>query len=155
MASTTDEGFKVLHGLDQVDRPALIKLLEIGFGRPLKNPAALIQSSIVHFYQEANGIYASAALLEETSCGLYLSKFAVAPLHRGDGMAKKLWAAVCAAHSDFFWRCRLTNPFDTWYERQSEGHRTVGYWRVFWHGMASADEEVLVNYCLKREEDFC
>jgi len=83
----------------------LLALLAESFKKTPK-PDAIEQ--VTKVYLDEN--YRGAVLLEEQSEGLYLSKFAVGPEARGEGLALELWAEVCKNHPAFFWRSRVGIP---------------------------------------------
>ena len=95
-----------------------------------------------------------AALLEKTDLGLYLSKFAVAPAMRGDGIAKLMWEHICDEYPSFFWRAHRENPFTAWYMRRSDGWCEQGEWCVFWHGLSEVEADCAVQYAINRPIDF-
>ena len=141
---------RVLHSVQHLDQDKLIGLLEQSFGRKLARVEFLTQTLEV-IVDEA---YRGAVLLESTDCGMYLSKFAVGVEARGSGLAQELWDLVVARHPCLFWRCRRSNPVNSWYEKQADGCHAEGEWRVFWRGVPADHLSQLILYCLARPEDF-
>lgn len=141
---------KTFHGLDEVDRKRLLKLLETSFGKTLASEDFL--SSVAHAYIEKD--YRGAVLLEEHAAGFYLSKFAVGREARGEGLAMELWREVCKNHAALFWRSNASNPFNSWYHNQSEGHHRQGKWQIYWRGISPNDISTIVEFCCNRGEDF-
>ncbi|HKL21857.1 MAG TPA: hypothetical protein VJ904_08630 [Tichowtungia sp.] len=133
----------------RLEKPKLEALLEESFQRKPK-PGAL--DAVTQVYLEEN--YRGAVLLEEHLEGLYLSKFAVGPEARGEGLAQELWQTVCQIHPAFFWRSRVGNPVNQWYDRQADGYYTAGDWMIFWRGMSAAALPGLITFCLERPPDF-
>ncbi|MCC7300958.1 MAG: hypothetical protein IT583_07750 [Verrucomicrobia bacterium] len=131
------------------DSPKLLALLEESFG---KTPRDGVLNGVDKIYFEEN--YRGAALLEEQPEGLYLSKFAVGPEARGEGLAQELWEEVCKNHAAFFWRSRKNNPINQWYDRHADGRHTAGDWIVFWRGMDAAAIPGLIAFCQARSADF-
>ncbi|HNX53435.1 MAG TPA: hypothetical protein PLD51_06945 [Pontiellaceae bacterium] len=131
------------------DSNRLLALLEESFG---KKPKAGVFSASTHIYCEEN--YRGAALLEDHPEGLYLSKFAVGPEARGEGLAQELWDEVCKNHPAFFWRSRKGNPINQWYDRQADGRHTAGDWIIFWRGMDAASIPGFIRFCSARPADF-
>jgi len=127
----------------------LLALLEESFEKTPK-PDAL--DDVTQVYLEEN--YRGAVLLEEKPEGLYLSKFAVGPEARGEGVAQELWDEVCKNHSAFFWRSRVGNSVNQWYDRQADGYYTVGDWQIFWRGMTADSLPGLIAFCENRVPDF-
>lgn len=136
--------------LEQVDCVRLISLLEASFSKTLETDAFL--ASVSHAYIEKD--YRGAVLLEEHPAGLYLSKFAVGQEARGEGVALELWREVCRNHKSLFWRSNVSNPFNSWYDKQADGHHTEGKWQIFWRGVSAEAISDIVKYCCARGEDF-
>jgi len=131
------------------DPARLLALLEESFGR---KPKAGVIGAAAQIYFEEN--YRGAALLEKHPEGLYLSKFAVGPEARGEGLAQELWDEVCKNNPAFFWRSRKGNPINQWYDRQADGRHTAGDWVIFWRGTDAAAITGLIAFCLARPADF-
>jgi len=146
------KGSEILHFpvLDSVDRERLLNLLETSFGKKLSNEAFL--ENAAHFYVEKN--YRGAVLLEEHPAGFYLSKFAVGREARGEGVGLELWRAVQDNHKAIFWRSNVSNPFNSWYDKQAAGHHVSGKWQVFWRGVSAADISGIIESCCSLGEDF-
>lgn len=137
------------HDFQTLEKERLMKLLQDSFKKTPK-PDALSQVTTV--YLEEN--YRGAVLLEEQAEGLYLSKFAVGPEARGEGLAQELWDEVCKNHVSFFWRSRVGNPVNQWYDRQADGYYTSGNWMIFWRAMPAGLLPGLVEFCITRPSDF-
>ncbi|MDF7798095.1 hypothetical protein P4C99_01375 [Pontiellaceae bacterium B1224] len=137
-------------GLEQVDRARLLQLLEASFGKTLLDHGFLGQ--VAHAYIEKN--YRGGVLLEEHPSGLYLSKFAVGREARGEGLALELWSEVQRNHEAFFWRSNRANPFNSWYDKQAEGHHRSGKWQVYWRGVSASTISGIIEFCSGRGEDF-
>lgn len=133
----------------KADAVRLLALLEESFGR---KPKEGVLAAATQVYFEEN--YRGAAMLEDHPEGLYLSKFAVGPEARGEGLAQELWDVVCKNHSAFFWRSRKGNPINQWYDRHADGRHTAGDWIVFWRGTDAAAIPGLIAFCLNRSADF-
>lgn len=132
-----------------LEKTKLLALLEESFKKTPK-PDAVDQ--VTQVYLDAN--YRGAVLLEEQPEGLYLSKFAVGPEARGEGLAQELWDVVCKNHSAFFWRSRVGNSVNQWYDRHADGYYTTGEWMVFWRGMSATSLPGLIAFCEHRLPDF-
>jgi hypothetical protein len=146
------KGIDVQHVTDmrQLDRRRLTHLLETSFGRALADETFL--DRVCDAYLETD--YRGAVLLEEHSDGLYLSKFAVGREARGEGVALELWREVCRNHRALFWRSNITNPFNSWYHKQADGHHRIGKWQIFWRGVSADAISRIVQTCCERPEDF-
>jgi acetylglutamate kinase len=137
-------------GLEKVDRLRLVKLLETSFGKSLKHENFL--EHVKHAYIEKD--YRGAVLLEEHPAGLYLSKFAVGHQARGEGVSLELWREVQQNHEALFWRSNAENPFNSWYDRQADGHHHIGKWQVYWRGISADAISGIIEFCSNRDEDF-
>jgi len=133
----------------KADSKKLLALLEESFKR---KPKRGVLAGVTQTYFEEN--YRGAALLEQQPEGLYLSKFAVGPEARGEGLAQELWDEVCKNHPAFFWRSRKGNPVNQWYDRHADGRHTTGDWVVFWRGMDAVSIPGLIAFCVFRPADF-
>lgn len=133
----------------KADSARLLALLEESFKR---KPKESVLADVTQIYFEEN--YRGAALLEQMPEGLYLSKFAVGPEARGEGLAQELWDEVCKNHPAFFWRSRKGNPVNQWYDRHADGRHTAGDWTIFWRGMDAAAIPGLIAFCEARPADF-
>ena len=88
--------------LEAGQRQELLALFETSFGKALRNDSMLTSMEAVCMVTHPDQGLCGAALLEKTACGIYLSKFAVAPAMRGDGIAKLMWEHLCASYPAFF-----------------------------------------------------
>ena len=140
--------------LEAGQRQELLTLFEISFGKALRNDSMLTSMEAVCMVTHPDQGLCGAALLEKTACGIYLSKFAVAPAMRGDGIAKLMWEHLCERYPAFFWRAHRENPFAAWYMRRSEGWCEQEEWCVFWHGLTQDEAEVATEYAVHRPIDF-
>ncbi len=146
------KGSEIQHfrGMGNVDRARLLNLFEASFGKKLADEAFL--NSVAHSYIEKE--YRGAVLLEEHPAGHYLSKFAVGQEARGEGVAMELWREVCRKHDALFWRSNAANPFNSWYDKQADGHHCCGKWQIFWRGVPADSISEIIGYCCARDEDF-
>ncbi len=127
----------------------LLALLGESFG---KTPKKGVLSAATKIFFDEN--YRAAALLETHSEGFYLSKFAVGPEARGEGLAQELWDEVCKNYTAFFWRSRIGNPINQWYDRHADGRCIASNWMVFWRGMEINSIPALITFCQRRPSDF-
>lgn len=135
---------------EQLEGRRLVELMRSSFGRELRTLDIL--KTCHHFYIEKD--YRGAILLEECKEGLYLSKFAVGVEARGEGLAQELWSQVSENHSALFWRSRVDNPVNQWYERLADGSHSLTDWKVFWRGIAPDVIPAVIRFCEVREWDF-
>ncbi len=135
---------------DRLDDDRLLALLEGSFGRQLSRHGFLERTT--HFYVEDE--YRGAALLQPHGDAMYLSKFAVSTAARGEGLAIELWRMIARDHAALFWRSRLRNPINHWYEKQAEGYHQQGDWKIFWRGIAPEQIPGLVDFALRQEDAF-
>ncbi len=131
----------------EVDR--LTALMHSSFGREIR--AGVIERAGRIFVEEN---YRGAALLEEHSSGLYLSKFAVDTQARGEGLASEIWSEILAGNPPLFWRARSLNSINHWYLRQSDGHQSLGEWTVYWRGVDWRHIPAIIDTCIDRPDDF-
>ena len=146
------KGSSILHLSEQgdVDMPCLIALLNKSFGRELRSPEVL--AGITHFIIEEN--YRGAILLEKQDFGQYLSKFAVDTEARGEGIAQELWEEIEKADMPIFWRSRAGSYIGRWYSRISSGKYSEKGWTVYWRGVKIEHIPAVIDFCLRRPEDF-
>lgn len=146
------KGSTILHfnNVDAIDRVRLVGLLEASFGKRLKSEGFM--ANVGESYIEKD--YRGAVLLEKHPAGLYLSKFAVGREARGEGLALELWREVCENHPALFWRSNVSNPFNSWYHQQADGHHLAGKWQIFWRGVSTGTISDIIDYCCSRDEDF-
>jgi hypothetical protein len=137
-------------GCDGVQHERLVALLEASFGRAVLRTGFL--DSISDSYIESN--YLGAALLEPHGTLMYLSKFAVQAGSRGEGLAQELWRTVTRDHAAIFWRSRVGNPINHWYEKLSEGCQQIEGWIIFWRGIEPAKIPDVIAFALRQEDAF-
>ena len=145
-------GTQISHcdGLADLDRERLVALLEASFAKRLTDPTCLDRIDTVYLEKE----YRGAALLERHPHGLYLSKFAVLQSARGEGLAQELWREITGNHPSVFWRARLGNPVNQWYEKQADGYHRTAEWRIYWRGVEPEQLPEIIAYACSRSEDF-
>ena len=136
--------------MESIDRERLIQLFEDSFGRKLVRLDCLDDARWIYLDAE----YRCAAMLEPHHGYMYLSKFAVHREARGEGLAQELWRTVGRAHPAMYWRSRVRNPFNQWYDRQADGVHTEGNWRIYWRGVARQDLPVVIESALSFPLDF-
>ena len=140
--------------LTSEEEVALLSLFENSFGCKMASVAFLQSVASVIWVEHDEVGLCGAALVERQVNQNYLSKFAVLPMMRGDGVAKLMWETLCDTHASFFWRARAGNPFSAWYMRRSDGCEQGDQWSVFWHGLTSEVTEKVVAYAQMRPTDF-
>lgn len=136
--------------LSALDQTRLQYSIDDAFGKSLK-PEFLnrdIQTALI----EAD--YRGGAIFTQRSGLSYLSKFWVLKAARGEGIARDIWGAACADVPSFFWRSRMSNPFNDWYMRACDGMQISGEWRVFWRGVDAADIQGAIVAAVGADDDF-
>ena len=133
-----------------IDRDRLIALLERSFGRRIISQAFL--KRLTDLYIEHD--YRGGALLEPYGKAMYLSKFTVERAARGEGLAQELWNRLSADHRAVFWRSRINNRINHWYEKLADGSQREKEWRIFWRGIAADDIPGIIHFALGQEKDF-
>jgi len=133
----------------EIDVARLRSLLERAFGRRLapgffdRQPLAL--------YLEAS--YQGAAIVEPSSVGSYLTKFAVEPVAQGEGLGHDLWQALTREHRALFWRAAPHNPVGSWYVKQCDGMMRLPAWHVYWRGLDLTAVPAAITEALSRPPD--
>ncbi len=84
----------------------------------------------------------------------FLSKIAVLPVARGEGLGQDLWWALTREHTAFYWRSRADNPINGWYTTVCDGMHRGPEWHVYWRGIGSGDVPRLVSDAIARPADF-
>lgn len=135
---------------DERDESRIANLLERSFGRQLRGRHCIEKADLI--YVDEN--YYGAALLQRQEYGMYLSKFAVDTEARGEGLANELWREISQQHPAIFWRARLSNPINQWYEKLADGYYKDSYWRIYWRGLPWQNLAPVINYALNQENDF-
>jgi acetylglutamate kinase len=133
-----------------VDAQRVRELLEIAFGRSVKPEFFERVPSYVHLEDEYRGM----ALVEAGEHASFLSKFAVLPVARGEGLGQDLWWSLSKLTPSLYWRSRAENPINSWYRNVCDGMHRVGRWIVFWRGVDSERVPELVRDAITRPEDF-
>jgi acetylglutamate kinase len=135
------------HGVDQ---GAIARLIEETFGKPLR--IGLETLSPVHVFREQHS--RGVALIQSDQPADYLSKFAVSPVARGEGIGRDLWEAVLARHPSLYWRVDPKNPIADWYARECDGLQRTEHWIVFWRGVDRHRIPELIERACSRPSDF-
>ncbi len=136
-------------GWSGVDLPRLRSLLASSFRRP---PAeSFFRRTPRSVYLEE--AYRGCAILESTSLGAYLTKFAVSAEAQGEGIARDLWDALSAETPVVFWRARPSNPIGDWYAKLGDGLLRLPDWTVYWKGVPHASIPAVVDWTLAQPVD--
>ena len=106
----------------------------------------------MNMYIEKN--YHGVAMLEPHGKAMYLSKFTVDKVARGEGLAQELWRKVSNNHNSIFWRSHVGNPVNHWYEKLSDGYHCKGIWKVFWRNIDIIEIPEMIAFALQQKEDF-
>ncbi len=138
--------------LQSLDYAKLESLIESSFGKKLApGYGGYVRPSYVCI-AESDGEYAGAAIVEEFMPGMfYLDKLAVAPEHRGNGVAKSLWSIIGENSDKIAWRAKPENPINAFYSRKSSGSTGIGGWIVYWKGMGGAEIQAAIAYALAKK----
>lgn len=83
--------------------------------------------------------YRAAAIVAELDEFVYLDKFAIDETARGEGLARTVWDHMISEYPSLVWRSRSDNPFNVFYEKESDGRMTTGIWTIFWKGVNDFD----------------
>lgn len=149
-------------GYEDVDLGRLRALLESAFGRTLR--AGFEERVPLRVYLEAD--YRGVALIEpglpaglagrggEGTAPVFLSKFAVQPVARGEGIGQDLWWSLVREHPSVYWRSRPENPINPWYQTVCDGMHRAARWHVYWRAVPPALLPSLIDDAESRIEDF-
>ncbi|RKQ71682.1 acetylglutamate kinase [Litorimonas taeanensis] len=133
-----------------LDEKKLRCSIEDAFGKTLST--SYFNSDITSAYIEKD--YRGGAIFAKAGELTYLSKFWVVENARGEGLAKDIWDKMTGNTKSFYWRSKLTNPFNDWYMRKCEGMQIVGEWRVFWLGLKYDQVSIAITQATAEAEDF-
>ena len=131
-------------------RERLRALLTESFGRELRDRFWERPPELVLVEEHFRG----SAILERGITGSFLSKFAVLPVARGEGLGQDLWWEIRKQTPAFYWRSRHDNPINEWYRTVSDGMQRAGRWQIFWSGIDVADIPRVITDCSERPADF-
>jgi acetylglutamate kinase len=123
---------------DEVDRDRLIRLIEDAFAQRLASGWWDEIDLLAAYVSES---YRAAAVVTQYDEFAYLDKFAIEETARGEGLARTVWDHMVKDYPDLVWRSRSDNPFNAFYEKESDGRVNAGRWTVFWKGVT--DFEVI------------
>jgi GNAT superfamily N-acetyltransferase len=134
----------------QLDRARLTNLLESSFKRNLKT--TFFETAPEAIYLEEH--YRGAALVQPGVRGAFLTKFAVDPVARGEGIGQDLWRAMYRDTPRLYWRSRPDNAILGWYKSVCDGFMHHGEWAVFWRGYPPQELAEVVSDAVNRPMDF-
>jgi len=133
-----------------VEQGKVAELLEASFGKNLKGEFFARTPLSVHVEEEWRGLALVEAGVGEAA---FLSKFAVLPVARGEGLGQDLWRSLCKASPAIYWRSRPENPINTWYATVCDGMHRAGIWNVYWRGTPADQLSHLIEDATRRPED--
>jgi len=143
-------GERVLQGdrWEAFDLPRLRGLIESAFGRRLV-PEYFERTRLHRAYVSEH--YRAAVILTAEDAGIYLDKFAVLDEAQGEGLGRAVWQEMRAQTPALFWRSRLDNPINVFYDAEADGCIKQPVWKVYWYGDAGFDRiERYVQACNAR-----
>lgn len=140
----------VTPSLARTDKTALKASIEEAFGKSIK--PVYLRSKIHKAFLEAD--YRGGAIVTQLAGLPYLSKFWVSREARGEGIARDIWDRMCGEVPAFFWRSRMTNPFNDWYMYACDGMQISGDWRVFWKGLDAPEVPGAIIAAASAPDDF-
>ncbi len=132
------------------NKTRLNRSISTAFGKDLSKD--FFKATPTSVYLEAN--YMGGAIFQTVQGMSYLSKFWVCKEAQGDGLAKDMWEEFATDIPSFFWRSRLSNPFNAWYMERCDGMQVVGEWRIFWKGLSPEDVSVAIHNATQIKIDF-
>lgn len=146
----TGSSIECYSSYDGLDRDRLRALIELSFGRPLAQ--GFFEQSPLAVYVEA--AYRGVLVLHDAPFAPFLTKFAVEPVARGEGIGQDLWQAAVRDHPALYWRSRPDNPVSVFYQRVCDGMQRVADWHVFWRGVPPNAVASLIDDAVSRPRDF-
>lgn len=132
------------------DETALRQSIDAAFNKTLL--PEFFKGKFIAFYVEEN--YKGGAVFSEHGKLIYLSKFWVNKQAQGEGLSRDLWACFTDDITQFYWRSKLTNPFNDWYMKHCDGMQIMGEWRIFWKGLSPKEVSIAIDAATKAPEDF-
>lgn len=133
-----------------LDIERLKALVELSFGKQLL--PTFLREPVLAVYVESD--YRGAAVVSDSPVGPYLSKFAVEPRARGEGIGQDVWQCVVRDFPRLVWRARAANPIAAWYTRVCSGMVRTEKWHVFWRGLPPREIPLAIEHTLGRSADF-
>lgn len=134
---------------EELDQARLQRLIEESFGRSLS--AGVFERRPERIYLESD--YRGVALIEPGLGAAFLSKFAVLPVARGEGLGQDLFWAVSKEHPKVYWRARPENPINGWYRTICDGMHTTQDWTIYYRGVSAREVPALVADAVGRPVD--
>jgi bifunctional N-acetylglutamate synthase/kinase len=133
-----------------VDLGRISSLIEESFGRPVLS--RLFQRQPLELFVERE--YRGLALVESgLGESAYLTKFAVLPVARGEGLGQDLWWSVARSYPSFYWRSRSDNPINAWYATVCDGMHRTERWNVYYRGVTPERVPAIIADAITRPED--
>ncbi len=132
----------------EIDTDRLRDLIESAFGRTLV-PDYFERTALHRAYVSEN--YRAAVILTRENGLPYLDKFAVLDDAQGEGLGRAVWQLMREAQPRLFWRSRLGNPVNAFYDAEADGSVKQERWRAYWYGLGDIDGEGMAQFrfCLE------
>ena len=137
-------------GYDELDSARIRALLEMSFGRRLRPEFWQRKPRAVYLEKGYRGV----AIIEPATVAPYLTKFAVEPLARGEGLGQDIWQALTREQRSLVWRSRISNPVARWYAGVCDGMMRVDGWQIFWRGVSATDVPRAIAAAVAMPHDF-
>lgn len=123
---------------NDIDTVRLRDLIESAFGRTLV-PDYFERTALHRAYVSEN--YRAAVILTQENGLPYLDKFAVLDDAQGEGLGRAVWQLMREAQPRLFWRSRIGNPVNAFYDAEADGSVKQERWRAYWYGLGNIDRE--------------
>lgn len=133
----------------QIERARLQVLIESAFSKTLAPEFFEHPVSSLYLADDYRGV----AIVEDTACAPYLTKFAVDRRAQGEGVGRDLWRALVSDRPRLYWRSRADNPITRWYQQQCDGMMRAQSWFVFWRGLSIDDVPAAVAHASSARVD--
>lgn len=137
-------------GWEGIDRARMRDLIESSFGRRLVEDY-FERVKPVSVYVSEN--YRAAMVITREGGLDYLDKFAVLADAQGEGLGRAVWQAMRGDHPRLFWRSRLDNPVNPFYDAECDGAIKHARWKAYWYGLGE-DFNVIarcVDFCMRHQ----
>ena len=135
---------------EQLEHDRIIRLLEAKWRRKFKVDANPGDERNVGVKVPVGTLFPDLILTEEGGVP-YLDKFAVLDEAQGEGLGRAVWQLMRDAQPRLFWRSRLGNPINSFYDGEADGSVRQTTWRAYWYGLGDLDGSGndLIRTCLE------
>ncbi len=141
---------EIYSSFNEIDIKKLKEVLEKSFRKKIKD--SYFDKKIESLILEKN--YKAGAIFFKTEFGIYLSKFLVDEIARGEGIGREIWDLMKKKYKEIFWRAKKTNLIHPWYLKECEGFFKTENWNFYSIGIPLNKFQLIEKYISNLEEDF-